>query len=230
MTRTYIIVSIVLTVVALAASLILYPQMPDQIPTHWNIHGQIDGYGSKQWAAFLTPAIMVGLLLLFWAIPWLSPKHFEVDSFRATYWFIVAVMSAMMAFVHGLTLWAARADQQDPVDITRLMLVGLLIMFALIGNVLGKVRRNFYVGVRTPWTIASERVWNDTHRLAGRLFVGAGVLGLLAVVLPLPLPAIIIAVIALIMGASLIPVVFSLVLYKRLEKRGLIDANEKPIG
>jgi hypothetical protein len=100
------------------------------------------------------------------------------------------------------------------------MLAGILVMFSLLGNVMGKVRRNFYVGVRTPWTLASERVWNDTHRLAAKLFVGAGIIGLLAVVLPLPLPAVIITVVASMIVAGLIPVVYSLILYKRLESWG----------
>lgn len=187
MTRIYVLLCVVIVAATLAASLILYPQMPEKIPTHWNIQGQIDAYGPKQWAAFLMPAVLAGLLLLFWAIPYLSPKHFEVDSFRSTYWFIILAVSLLMAFFHGLTLWAALADQQKPVDITRLILAGLLIMFALIGNVLGKVRCNFFIGVRTPWTLASQRVWNDTHWLTGRMFVGAAVVGLLAVVLP-PFP------------------------------------------
>jgi uncharacterized membrane protein len=230
MTRIYVILCIVVAAATLAASLILYPQMPEKIPTHWNIQGEIDGYGHKQWAAFLMPAILAGLLLLFWAIPYLSPKHFEVDTFRSTYWFIILVISVMMAFIHGLTLWAALAAQDKPVDITRLMLGGLLIMFALIGNVLGKVRRNFFVGIRTPWTIANERVWNDTHRLAGRLFVGGALVGLLAVCLPLPLPGVTIAVVVVIVASSAAPAVYSLILYKRLEKRGELDGSESAEG
>ncbi|HZL87400.1 MAG TPA: SdpI family protein [Pirellulaceae bacterium] len=222
MTRLYIYLTVGLVALALAASLILYPRLPAVIPTHWNIEGKIDGYGSKTWATFLMPAIMAGMLLLFWALPWLSPKHFEVDSFRATYWFIALVVTGMMGFVHALTLWAAleAGNRQVQVDITRLLLAGLLVMFVLIGNVMGKVRRNFYVGIRTPWTLASERVWNDTHRLAARMFVVAGALGLLAIVLPLPLPAVVIVVIGLIMVAAVWPIVYSLLLYKRLERRG----------
>ena len=224
MTRTYIYLAIGLTALALIASLVLYPRLPAEIPTHWNIEGKIDGYGSKTWASFLMPAIMVGMLVLFWGIPWLSPKQFEVDSFRSTYWFIALVITGMMGFIHALTLWAALATGrgQPQLDITRLMLAGLLVMFALIGNVMGKVRRNFYVGVRTPWTLASERVWNDTHRLAARLFVGAAAVGLVAILLPLALPVAIITVVGLIMAAALWPVVYSLILYKRLEKRGEI--------
>jgi uncharacterized membrane protein len=215
MTRAYFWASLVIVAGALGASLALYNQMPEKIPTHWNIEGKIDGYGSKQWAAFLMPAIMVGLILLFSMLPWLSPKNFEVDSFRSTYWFIVLVICAAMAYIHGLTLWAALSS--TPIDITRALLAGLLVMFGLMGNVMGKVRRNFYVGIRTPWTLASERVWNDTHRLAARLFVASSILGLISVVLPIPIPVTVIAVVVAIMGSALFPMAYSLWLYKKLE-------------
>ena len=223
MTRLYIILSLFLTAAALIATLLVYPQLPERIPIHWNIHGQVDGHGGRLWA-YLTPAILVGFLLLFWAIPWFSPKPFEVDSFRSTYWFILLVLTAMFVYLHGLLMWAAWSGQ---VDITRAMLAGMLIMFSLLGNVLGKVRRNFYIGVRTPWTLASERVWNETHRLAGKTFVAAAIIGLLAVVLPVPLPAVIITVVASMIVGSLIPVVYSLILYKRLAKLGELDTSEK---
>jgi uncharacterized membrane protein len=160
---------------------------------------------------------MLGLLGLFVALPWLSPKQFTLDTFQSTYGFIIIVILATMAYIHGLTLWAALAGQ---VDITRALLAGLLIMFGLMGNVMGKVRRNFWVGVRTPWTLASDRVWNDTHRLAGRMFVGAAVLGLVCLLLPIPLPVISIAALALLLSAALLPVGYSLVHYKRLARRG----------
>ncbi|MGI8979389.1 MAG: SdpI family protein [Pirellulaceae bacterium] len=223
MTRIYITLSLVLTAMALIATLIVYPQLPEKIPIHWNVNGQVDGFGEKPWV-WLTPGIQVGLLLLFWAIPWLSPKQFEIDSFRSTYWYIMLVLTAMFVYLHGLLVWAAWSGQ---VDITRAMLAGMLIMFSLLGNVLGKVRRNYYVGVRTPWTLASERVWNDTHRLAARMFVGASILGLLAVVLPVPVAAAIITVVVSMIVAGLTPAVYSLVLYKRLQKLGELDTNEK---
>jgi uncharacterized membrane protein len=220
MTRGYLVVSTVLIGGALVASAVLYPWVPEMIPTHWNLEGEIDDYGNKQWALFLVPGMMVGLLSLFLALPWLSPKQFSLDSFRSTYGFIVVLLMATLAYIHGLTLWAALAGQ---VDITRALLAGLLIMFGLMGNVLGKVRRNFWVGIRTPWTLASDRVWNDTHRLAAQWFVGAAAVGLICVLLPLPLPVVTIATIALIMSAALFPVGYSLVHYKRLESRGELE-------
>jgi len=218
MTRLYVLVSIVLAVGALAVTVFLYRQMPDKIPTHWNIKGEIDGYGDKTWAAFLMPGIVLGLLGLFAAIPWLSPKQFAVDTFDSTYWFIVLVITGAMIFIHGLTMWAALAGR--PVDITKPLLAGLLVMFGLMGNVMGKVRRNFYMGIRTPWTLASERVWNDTHRLAGRWFVAVAAVGLAALLLPIPIAAQVVTTIVLILIAALGPAAYSLILYKRLERAG----------
>ena len=217
MTRGHLLVSLALVAGAFVASAALYPRLPEKIPIHWNIQGQIDGYGNKHWALLLTPGIMLGLLGLFVALPWLSPKQFTLDTFQSTYGFIIFVILATMAYIHGLTLWAAVAGQ---VDITRAMLAGLMIMFGLMGNVMGKVRRNFWVGVRTPWTLASDRVWNDTHRLAGQMFVGAAAIGLVCILLPIPLPVMTIATIVVIMSAALFPVGYSLVHYKRLERRG----------
>ena len=127
MTRLYIVLSILLAAAAMIATLLIYPQLPEKIPIHWNIHGEVDGYGGRMWS-FLTPGILVGLLLLFWALPWLSPKHFEVDSFRSTYWFIALILAAMFTYVHGLLMWSAWSGK---VDITRAMLAGMLIMFAV---------------------------------------------------------------------------------------------------
>jgi len=204
---------------ALAASFVVHPWLADQVPIHWNIQGQVDGYGAKSWAAFLMPGTMVGLALLFMALPWLSPRQFEVDSFRSTYGFIAFVVLCLMAYVHGLMLWSAA---MGAIDVTRALLAGVLLMFGLMGNVMGKVRRNFWVGVRTPWTLSNERVWNDTHRLAARSFVAAAAIGLAIIVLPLPLAAASIVVFALIMAAAIGPALYSLVHYKGLARRGEI--------
>ncbi|HLJ11170.1 MAG TPA: SdpI family protein, partial [Planctomycetaceae bacterium] len=187
--------------------------IPEKMPTHWNIHGEIDGYGSKQWAAFLMPVIMIPLLGLFWVLPWLSPKHFEIETFRGTYAFIVMLIMVLFAYIHVLTLLPA-LGYRTPVD--RALLGGMMLFFMLLGNVLGKVQRNFFVGVRTPWTLASERVWTETHRLAAKIFVATGALGLACIALRLS----IFVPLALILLAVIVTVGFSLVRYKQLERRG----------
>jgi uncharacterized membrane protein len=149
------------------------------------------------------------------ALPWLSPKKFEVDSFRATYLYIMIVIVAALAYIQILILLAALGMT---LDMGRAIEGGVCLLITLLGNVLGKVRRNFFVGVRTPWTLASDIVWNRTHRLAAKTFFVGGLIGILAVILRasfwLPVAAILVA--------ALVPVVYSLVFYKQLERRGAL--------
>jgi uncharacterized membrane protein len=221
MTR-WLYVSIALTAAAFAASLYVYDfeydRLPDQVPIHWNIDGVADGFVPKEDALrafFLLPAVMAGFVLLTLALPWLSPRHFEVDTFRDVYGYVMMLVVALFGYIHVATLWGS-LQRDRPVDVGRLVVGGILLFLALIGNVLGRVRRNFWVGVRTPWTLASDGVWNATHRLAAWLFVAAGVLGLVAAVAGAPLLWCFVGI----MIAALAPVVYSLVLYKRLERQG----------
>jgi uncharacterized membrane protein len=108
--------------------------------------------------------------------------------------------------------------KQPNVDLGRTFLAGLFLFFGLMGAVIGKVRRNFYIGVRVPWTLASERVWNDTHRLAGWIWVAAGGIGFAMIVFGAP----ILGALAVLIVSALIPVIYSFVHYKSLERRGVL--------
>jgi uncharacterized membrane protein len=214
MTRTYYIIGTLLIAAVLAATAVAYPHLPDTIPMHWDAHGNVNGWGAKE-MLFIDPGIMAGILLLFVVLPWLSPKQFEMDSFRSTYLYIMVMILTLVAYVHALVL---AAGLSMAIDMTRAVEGGLCLLIALLGNVLGKVRRNFYVGVRTPWTIANEHVWNATHRFAAKTLFAGGLAGLVAVILRAPfwLP------IAAILLGALIPVVYSLIFYKQLERTGAL--------
>jgi uncharacterized membrane protein len=219
-TRFYWIGSLVLVAVAAGAAAALYPFMPDRIPTHWNIRGEVDGYGAKQWALFLVPAMMAGFLVLFYFLPALSPKHFEVTTFRSTYLYIMLIVTGLFFYIHAITMYASWRVAVDGAkyDLGRPLIAGMFLFFAVLGNVLGKVRKNFYIGVRVPWTLASDRVWNDTHRLAAWLMVGAGLVGFVLTLIGLsPIVAFV-----LLMFAAIIPIVYSFVHYKSLERRGAL--------
>ena len=218
-----LLVSMGLMAAVIVMSMAAYPSLPDRIPIHWNIHGEIDGWGAKSWGVSFIPLTMAVLLLIFRALPSLSPKQFELNSFYSTYEFIVLIILMYLVYMQGVMLWTAINPQFNT---TRAIAGGLCLMFAALGNVLGKVRRNFWVGIRTPWTIASERVWNTTHRLAAKLFVCAGAAGLLAVVLGLPPMPMFAITLGGILFASLFPVVYSLYLYKVLERRGELEPND----
>jgi uncharacterized membrane protein len=219
MTRIYWVIAILLILVTTAATAWLYSSLPNQIPTHWNIRGEVDGYGGK-WTLFLFPVLMVGMLGLFAILPALSPRHFEVDTVNSTYLFIMVLVVGLFAYMDGVMLYVVHQTvaKQPTVDLGRAFLAGLFLFFGLMGAVIGKVRRNFYIGVRVPWTLASERVWDDTHRLAGRIWVAAGVIGVAMIVLGAP----ILVALAVLMVSAFIPVIYSFVHYKSLERRGVL--------
>ena len=127
-------------------------------------------------SSLIFPGIMLRLLGLFAILPWLSPRRFEVETFRSTYLYIMLVFVAFFAFIHALMLWAAVSGQMD---IDKAIMGGVCLLVVLLGNVMGKVRRNFYIGIRTPWTIADERVWNCHASPGSENLVLGGLTGLI---------------------------------------------------
>lgn len=212
-TKQAVVAAILLTVAALAYTLAVYATLPQRIPTHWGWRGEVDGWGDKTMAAFLMPGMMVLLLGMLLALPWLSPRNFSVDSFRETFNYVMLMAVALMGYLHVVML---HAGLHPGLDMGRVLVGGILLFLALMGNVLGKVRRNFWMGVRTPWTLASETVWIATHRLAARLWASVGLVGALAVWLGAPVAGCFVVF----MVVVFVPVFHSLVLYKRLEHEG----------
>ena len=212
MKRNYFLIAAAVIVATLIATVVIYPRLPGQIPMHWNFRGDIDHYGSRE-SIFLLPGVMAAAVLLFAVLPWLSPRRFQVDTFRSTYLYIMVLVVGLIAYLHVLMLWAALSK---PLNMSRSLLGALFLFLILLGNVLGRVRRNFYVGVRTPWTLASEKVWYSTHRFAAKAFVIAGFLGLLSVIVGAP-PAV---GFSILIAAAVLSVIYSLMYYKRLERRG----------
>jgi uncharacterized membrane protein len=213
-------VSLTLAALALGVSLYVYAYrdelLPDRVPTHSNIHGEPDKWTPRNEMLpqlVLLPIAMVLISVLPLVLPWLSPRRFGVEEFRETFNYLFALVVVLMAYLDVviLTGWT-----HPDLDVSRPLIAGIFLFFALMGNQLGKVRRNFWMGVRTPWTLASETVWTQTHRVAAWLFVAGGVLGFVAVLAEVPL----ILCFGVFMVAALVPVVYSLVLYKRLEREG----------
>jgi len=227
MTR-WLYVSVALTLLALGATLYLYEfrydDLPERVPTHWDANFNVNGWTPKTDVLrlfLILPLVMVGFCLLTLVLPWLSPRPFQVDSFRGTYGYIMMLAVALMGYLHLAALLGAMYPDENKTIFMRFFLGGMCLFFALIGNVLGKVRRNFWMGVRTPWTLASETVWNQTHRLAAWLLVAAGLIGFALVMVLPPSAAWVLGIVILV--AALAPVFYSLVLYKRLERQGKLE-------
>jgi uncharacterized membrane protein len=217
MNRTYWVFALILIAASIVATIAFYPNLPETIPMHWNFRGQIDGRGPRS-TAWIMPGVMVALLGLFLILPKLSPKPFDLDRTQSAYLFVMVLTIGLMGYIHAMMLWAAFSPK---VDVSRALVGGLMLMMALMGNVLGKIKRNLYMGVRTPWTIANDRVWADTHRVAAWWLVGAGLTGFIIALSGLP---VLLAVIPL-APAVIWPCVFSYLLYKRLKREGKLPED-----
>jgi uncharacterized membrane protein len=163
---------------------------------------------------------MLAELALFSLLPVLSPKRFEVEAFLRTYLRVMLAAILLAGYITAILLFAALTGH---VDVSSALLGGVSVLLVFVGNLMGKVRRNFFIGIRTPWTLASERVWHDTHRLAGKSLVAAG-LASFAAALWGGLAGIS-AWIALVLAGALVPVAYSFVRYRALERGGGLGAS-----
>lgn len=199
---------------AFVASAVLYPRLPEQIPIHWNLEGQVDDYAGRFWGAFGLPLLNVGIYLLLLFLPLIDPKRANYARFIGFYRGFRVLMVLFMAGMHGVTLYAALGK---PVDVSFLVTLGVSVLFIYMGNSLGRVRHNYFVGIKTPWTLASEEVWRRTHRLGGKLFIVAGLLPWLA--WPISREAAFYALFAGCLLAGVGSTVYSAVLYYRTSAR-----------
>ncbi|MBT8132475.1 MAG: SdpI family protein [Gammaproteobacteria bacterium] len=206
-----------LAVVVLHFALVayFYADLPDPVPSHWNAQGEVDGFTPKPWGAWLLPFFTLGIYLLFKVIPWISPKGFRMESFIKIVGILKQTLVFFMFIIGATVIFAAKGADFGPGEI---ILPGIGVLFIILGNYMGKLRKNFFIGIRTPWTLANDEVWTKTHRLGGWTFVLAGLVMIITGLTGWPpMNFTIIAVVSL---AALVPVVYSFVIYKRLEGFG----------
>ena len=218
MKARFIVVCLVLIALASAVTWHFYPALPERIPLHWNAAGEVDRDGPRAVLWLLGPGLMALMALCGLALPWLSPRRDDMAAFASTWLYSTGVVMALLAYVHVLVLIAATGGQ---VPMDRAVPAGMCILLILVGNPLGKVRKNFYLGIRTPWTLSSDRVWYATHRLGARLMVASGVLGLVAILLGAPAWL----TLLLMLWWAPVAVLYSLACYRRLEKAGTLESN-----
>ncbi len=199
-------------VAALAAALSLwaYPRLPESVATHWNLHGQPDDYSSRLFAAFGVPLVIVGIAGLFQVLPKLDPRQANYPKFLGTYWLIANAVILFMAGVHALIIASGLGAN---ISVTRVIPLGVAVLLVVLGNYLTRVEPNWFVGIRTPWTLSSDAVWRKTHRTAGWVFVAGGLVMAAATFGPKGFVGP--ALVAVFATAVLVPVVQSYILWKR---------------
>jgi len=189
-----------------------YPQMPAQMASHWNAQGVVDGYTSKFLGLFLLPFIATGMTLLFVAIPLIDPLKANIAKFRKYYdWFVVLFL-LFFQYLYVLTiLW----NKNVSFDLMRALLPAMGILFFYIGIMVRNAKRNYMVGIRTPWTLANDEVWNRTHLLGGKLFMAAGVIAAIGAVWP---KYGLIFILVPVLLVTLVTVVYSYVIYQKVTR------------
>ena len=198
------------TAAAFALAIVFYSRLPDLVPTHWSVHGVADGFTPKPWGPFVLPLVMAGVYVLFLAIPAISPRGYRIEPFARVF---AIVQASILGFIFFLNVLVLLAGSGARVDIGRAITIAFGVLFTVLGNFMGKLTRNFFIGIRTPWTLTSEEVWLRTHRFGAKLFVlggilvmGAGLAGGEAVWI---IPTMVVV--------AVVPVVYSYVIYRKLE-------------
>ena len=210
-TRITLIVGLVLVLLAVVFSAAVYDRLPDRMASHWGVNDQVNGTTSRFWGAFLMPVIALAMLGLFLLIPAIDPLKANIATFRPIFnAFIVAIL-AFLTYLHVLTVLWNLGYQGFRMSMAVVPGIGLI--FILAGLLMRSAKRNFFIGIRTPWTLSSDRVWAQTHRLGSLLFVLCGVIAMLAIFAPGPIAFSLVIVPILVVSLAL--VVYSYLLYRR---------------
>ena len=210
-TRTALIVSIAMILAAAVLSLAVFSRLPDRMASHWGVNDQVNGTISRFWGAFLMPLLALGMLGLFLLLPGIDPLKANIAKFREVFNAFIAVILAFLLYIHVLTIVWNLGYQSFRMSTAVVPGVGLLFIFA--GLLMRKAKRNFFIGIRTPWTLSSDRVWDETHRLGAILFIACGILTLAGVFFPGGTAYLLVIVPVLI--ASLFLIVYSYILWTR---------------
>ncbi|MGB3891438.1 MAG: SdpI family protein [Priestia megaterium] len=170
-----------ITVLTLVAWLIALPHLPATMPIHWGANGEADGFATKINAMILTVGIMVLIYFIIAFVPRIDPRKENYKYFSKTYNILLNAVLLLFFFVNMSTILQG-LGYNVPMSYIAPIMAGLV--FIIIGNYLQRVRSNYFMGIRTPWTLSNETVWKKTHRLSGKIFFIGGLLILISAFLP----------------------------------------------
>ena len=199
-------------VLTFAISILAWPYLPDRMASHWGLSGEVNGYMPKVWGLLLIPFLSGGLTLLFLIIPRIDPLKANIAKFRKVYDGFIIVFLLFLLYIQCLVIFWNLGTR---FNFSQLLSPALAVLFYAMGILIGRAKRNWFIGIRTPWTLSSERVWEKTHALGGKLFRIAAVVTLLGVLLP---GLAIFFILAPVLTASVYLVVYSYFEYMQEER------------
>ena len=191
--------------------ILLWDKLPEQVPYHWGINGEVDGYATKAQAVYLMPLMMLGIQWLCAILSQLDPKRKKHND--KMMWLVLWIIPVLNLFLHVM-VWLEAFGREVNMAVMMPLFMGAL--FVVMGNYLPKCRQSYTIGIKLPWTLDDEGNWNATHRLAGKLWVAGGLLTMACAVLPGVWAFIVMMGVLVIMCA--VPTVYSYRYYKNHKK------------
>lgn len=172
---------LIIIIISFSIGIYLYPLAPDRMASHWNIQGEVDGYMGKFWGLFLMPIISLIMFLVFLLIPKIDPLKENIKKFKKYFDRFILLIILFLFYTYTLTiLWSADIK----FNMSQLMTPVIGILFFYSGVLIEKSKRNWFVGIRTPWTLSNDKVWDKTHKLGGKLFKISGIIAVLGFIFP----------------------------------------------
>ena len=195
---------------------IYWNQFPDKFPTHFNFKGEADDYSNKLQGLLLMPCINILMYFIFILLPIIDPSRKNYGLFQDKFKIIRIVLHLFFAFTFFLNAFYALGYQ---FNMSMMIIYGILLLLLILGNYMGNIRHNYFVGIRTPWTLSNEEVWNKTHRITAKIWVFASLATM--VIIPF-MPAqtgefVFVSYLAVI---AIVPIVYSYVVFKKIKKEG----------
>jgi len=175
------IIIFLIIVASFAIGAYFYPRFPEKVASHWNANGQVDGYMSRFWGLFLMPIISVIMWLMFILIPKIDPMKKNIDKFRKYFDAFIVFIMLFLFYIYLLTVsW----NMGVRFDMVGKIIFPIAVLFYFSGILMNHAERNWFIGIRTPWTLSSDNVWNKTHKVGAKLFKIAGVIALIGLLFP----------------------------------------------
>lgn len=174
-------VSIIIITAMFITAFIALPFAPDQMMIHWNAQGEADGYAGQFMGLFLMPIITLAIFLLFIAIPKIAVYKQNIQKFKNYYEYFILAFTLFFAILYTATLLA---NFNYPINISGIVTLSIAALFYLISIILPKTKRNFFIGIRTPWTLSNDEVWKKTHKQGAIAFKIFALFMILAFIFP----------------------------------------------
>ncbi|MBL4649134.1 MAG: SdpI family protein [Aureispira sp.] len=209
---------LLITIIPVVYLFIVWKELPEQVPIHWNFQGEVDQYGSKASLGWVVLLINVPIYLLMLFLPKIAAKQESIERMGKKYYRLRLILQLFLsALVFIILLVSSGATQ---IAIETLLGYSFIFFMLLFGNYMGSIRQNHFMGIRTPWTLENEEVWKKTHQLGGRLWIGGGLFGFIFLLF-LPNNWVLMTVVALMIIPMILASIYSFVLFKKLKNTSI---------